>query len=130
MQIKFLWANEDTGFRHLYVVTSQITPRTNGGFTDSPQVSLSLPPCIFSTINDSGVGLRVRKPQNHLERSTYLRQLGSIGSKPVGEFREAVGLFCRTEGVSSGETLICGVVTSTGRDKTANQAWLLLHGGV
>ncbi|CAH1131561.1 unnamed protein product [Ceutorhynchus assimilis] len=35
-EIKFIWANEDTGFRHLYLVTSQISPTTNG-VTESTQ---------------------------------------------------------------------------------------------
>lgn len=35
--MQFIWANEDTGFRHLYQVTSQISQITNG-VTESSQV--------------------------------------------------------------------------------------------
>lgn len=29
-EVQFIWASEDTGYRHLYLITSQIMPYTNG----------------------------------------------------------------------------------------------------
>lgn len=50
-EIKFIWANEDTGFRHLYVVTSQISSIANG-VTESSQATdfVFLAPKIISKV--------------------------------------------------------------------------------
>ncbi|XP_060524542.1 dipeptidyl peptidase 9 [Cylas formicarius] len=50
-EVKFIWANEDSGYRHLYLVTSQIMPHTNG-VTESPQLTdyVFLAPKIVSKV--------------------------------------------------------------------------------
>ncbi|KAL1501567.1 hypothetical protein ABEB36_006867 [Hypothenemus hampei] len=51
-EVKFLWANEDTGFRHLYLITSEISPLVNGGGPQTDQSSdvMLLTPKIVSKV--------------------------------------------------------------------------------
>jgi dipeptidyl-peptidase 9 len=50
-EVQFIWASEDTGYRHLYLITSQIIPYTNG-VTEStePMDYVFLQPKILSKV--------------------------------------------------------------------------------
>lgn len=37
--VNFIWASEESGFRHLYRVTSSLSPSTNGNSDGSPKKS-------------------------------------------------------------------------------------------
>ncbi|KAK9882150.1 hypothetical protein WA026_019667 [Henosepilachna vigintioctopunctata] len=50
-EVKFIWASEDTGFRHLYLVTVQIMPYSNGvGEIREPMDFVYLQPRILSKV--------------------------------------------------------------------------------
>lgn len=51
-EIRFIWASEDTGYRHLYLITSQIMPYSNGLSEDvtEPMDYVFLQPKILSKV--------------------------------------------------------------------------------
>lgn len=51
-EVQFIWASQDTGYRHLYLITSQITPHTNGVTENStePMDYVFLQPKIVSKV--------------------------------------------------------------------------------
>lgn len=54
-EIQFIWASEDTGYRHLYLITSQIMPYSNGVTeTTEPMDYVFLQPKIISKIALTG----------------------------------------------------------------------------
>ncbi|XP_065157715.1 dipeptidyl peptidase 9-like [Atheta coriaria] len=47
-QVQFIWASEETGFRHLYLVTAQLMPYTNG--ISEPMDHVSLHPKLLQKV--------------------------------------------------------------------------------
>lgn len=50
-EVQFIWASEDTGYRHLYLITSQIMPYSNGVMeTTEPMDYVFLQPKIIQKV--------------------------------------------------------------------------------
>lgn len=131
--ITFIWGSEDTGFRHLYLITSSLVQSANGvkeSMVTEQNDCINLVPSIISKVRVIFSPDFIRKLKFFylpITDRVNVRRLGGVEQMRMGRHSQKTSLFYRLTRNAIGETFVCCEFGKPRRRSITYRTWLFLY---